>query len=86
MNFRVMAFLKFFIIWFFGDPITRRIRGSFLNIDVAPTLLCHLFAIGIGRPSRAFPPTPPGIRIRTMAVRKIDLDLSLAEIRQSKLL
>ena len=42
--------------------------------------------IGIGRPSRAFPPTPPGIRVRTMAVRKIALDLSLAEIRQSKLL
>ena len=27
------------------------------------------YELGIGRPSRAFPPTPPAIRVRSKAVR-----------------
>jgi hypothetical protein len=38
------------------------------------TLLLYMYTprtIDIGRPSRAFPVTPPGIRVRTTAVRLV---------------
>ena len=49
--------------------MTRKPLGS----KVAGSYRVKLREIDIGRPSRAFPVTPPGIRVRTTAVRLVKL-------------
>ena len=58
--------------WFTGDlkKQSQFIRAEYCVLRAART---KLKKIDIGMPSRAFPVTPPGIRVRTTAVRLVKL-------------
>ena len=59
--------------YYLEDPLVKNCVNSWRTFAVGDEIKIagddEKVKIGIGKPSRAFPPTPPGIRVRTRAVR-----------------